>query len=98
MHHRFEPLYAAIALVVEYKFHLFVPQTGAELMTNSTQDLEQNLQTSGFFRSLWIAVTVGARTSANIMMAGNDVATLARASTSYGKAVLERELKELQLD
>ncbi len=65
-------------------------------MTNSTtKDLEDNLQTSGFFRSLWITATVGARASANIMLAGNDVATLARTSTSYGTAVLEKELKEL---
>ncbi len=65
-------------------------------MTNTTtQDLEQKLQTSGFFRSLWITATVGARASANIMLAGNDMADLARESTSYGKAVLEKELKEL---
>ena len=65
-------------------------------MTNTTtRDLEQDLQTAGFFRSLWISATVGARASANIMLAGNDVATLARTSTTYGKAVIEKELKEL---
>lgn len=67
-------------------------------MTNTTtNDLEQDLQTSCFFRSLWITATVGARASANIMLAGNDVADLARKSTSYGTAVLEKEIKELDI-
>ncbi len=65
------------------------------MVNSTTQDLEQKLQTSGFFRSLWITATIGSRATANIMLAGNDVASLARESTSYGKAVLEKELKEL---
>lgn len=62
----------------------------------TTKDLEQHLQTSGFFKSLWITATVGARATANIMLAGNDVATLARDSAAYGSAALSRELKELE--
>ncbi len=67
------------------------------MVNTTTQDLEKDLQTSGFFRSLWITATVGARASANVMLAGNDVAELARKSTSYGAAVLEKEIKELDI-
>ena len=66
------------------------------MANTTTQDLEQDLQSAGFFRSLWITAMVGARASANIMLTGNDIANLARKSTSYGTAVLEKELQALE--